>query len=307
MILRTSDHDETLLHQAVEIRQACTTSENIDDYPTIFDLRVLLAPDSGEPSVQASIWEDENHHSIAFAIIHLSYRNLYFYVLPQYTGSGIDTQIVSWAIERISETRIHDGSQISLDSPCGEHDTLRETLLMQQGFILQEEQSLHMTRSLTDLLAKPQLPAGFTLRPVEGPHEVEAYIEMHRDAFGTEHMTIEHRLSIMWNPDYVPALDLIAVAADGTFAAFCISRVNREANARNGRNEGEIEIIGTRPRFQGQGLGKAMLLAGLQSLREYGIEIATLGTSSTNTTAIQLYESVGFQVARRTLWYARNV
>lgn len=305
--LRTYHHDETLLDQAIEIRQASTTAENIDDYPTIFDLQVLLDPNSREPTVQASIWEDENHHSAAFAIMHLSYRNLYFYIHPHYSGSDIAVQIVSWATNLVAAMEMPTGNQLSLDSPCGEHDILRASLLVQQGFILQDEQSWHMARSLTHAIAKPQLPDRFTIRHVEGPHEAESYVEMHRDAFGTEHMTIEHRLAIMRNPDYVPALDLIAVAADGTFAAFCISRINHEANTRNGRNEGEIEMIGTRPQFRGQGLGKAMLLAGLQSLRAYGVEIATLGTSSSNSRAIQLYETAGFHIVRRTLWFTKNI
>ncbi|HLG63452.1 MAG TPA: GNAT family N-acetyltransferase [Ktedonosporobacter sp.] len=164
-----------------------------------------------------------------------------------------------------------------------------------------------MARSLAEAVPAPQFPAGFTLRPVAGENEVEAVVALHQDAFGTRNMTRDGRLSILRNPEYVPELDLLLVAPDGTLAAFCYCTIPKEANAQSGRNEGEIAIIGTGKAYQNRGLGRAMVLAGLQSLKQFGIETATLGTSSENVKAQAVFAAAGFHIVYKTLWYSKSV
>lgn len=160
---------------------------------------------------------------------------------------------------------------------------------------------------LTEPVSTPQLPDGFMVRQLQGVQEVEEYVAMHREAFGTTHMTVEHRLAMMSNPDYQPELDVVVVAPDDTFAAFCVCTINREVNEQSGQNEGEIGLIGTRLAYRNMGIGRVMLLEGLQRLKACGMSIATPGTTSSNASAIRLYESVGFRIAIRMLWYSKTV
>jgi len=132
-------------------------------------------------------------------------------------------------------------------------------------------------------------------------------VALHQAAFGTQNMTIENRRTIMRNPAYIPELDLLLEAPDGTLATFCYCTIPREANELSGRSEGEIAIIGTSPAYQKRGLGRAMLLAGLQRLKDFGVEMATLGTSSENGGAHSVYFSAGFRVSYRSLWYAKSI
>ena len=104
-----------------------------------------------------------------------------------------------------------------------------------------------------------------------------------------------------------PGLDLLLEAPDGTLAAFCYCAIPGEANELSGRGEGEIAIIGTRPAYQKQGIGRAMLLAGLQRLKDFGVETATLGTSSENTGAQSVFISAGFRMSYRSLWYSKSI
>lgn len=295
------------LHQIIEFRRACTTPENINDYPAVSDVYGLCDPGAKESDVQAQLWMNELDEPVAVGIVQVSYGNLYFFIHPHANNDNIAPQIFAWASAFLGAINLHWGTSLTLDTASRSDDTERVRLLEQHDFVLQNEQTLRMARSLAEPIAEPQLPEGFVLRHVEGQHEVEKYVEMYRDAFGTQHMTVEHRLSVMRNPDYKSDLDLLAVAPDGTFAAFCISNIREESISSSGQKEGEIEIIGTRPAFCGMGLGKAMLLAGLQSLRAYGVETATLGTSSSNTNAVRLYESVGFRITKRILWFSRSV
>jgi mycothiol synthase len=291
----------------IEFRQRYTIPENAADYPTASDLRELLDPAATGPRDNVCLWEDTDRNIIAFAIAHLPYNNLYFQIAPQAQNNDIETQIINWGSEHIrAYAKVH-GKSMVLDTPCRDTNTERIACLKRHGFVQSEDATLHMERSLAESLPTAQLPTGFTLRHVAGTHEVEEYVAMHRDAFGTENMTVEHRLSIMRNLDYRPELDLIAVAPGGTFAAFCICNINPELNARARRNEGEIAVIGTRRAYRGQGLGRAMLLAGLQQLKAHGMTIATLGTASGNKDAQRLYESVGFRTTCKYLWFSKKL
>ena len=64
--------------------------------------------------------------------------------------------------------------------------------------------------------------------------------------------------------------DLIALAPDGAFAAFCRCQIDNEDNQHNSRNEGWIDALGTRRGHLKRGLGRAMLPAGMHWLKARG-------------------------------------
>jgi len=284
----------------LNFRRACTTPENINDYPTVVDLYEILSRTPASSQERIELWEDEHGAIVAYAIVALNYCNLYFLLHPHLQDSEVAAQVLEWGQEQIKGT----GTCTALDTPCRDTDQARVALLERYDFKCSDGQTLHMARSLADAIPPPQFPSGFTLRHVEGENEVEAVVALHQDAFGTRNMTRDGRLSIMRNPEYIPELDLLLVAPDGTLAAFCYCTISKEANERN---EGEIAIIGTRSTDKNRGLGRAMLLAGLQRLKQFGIETATLGTSSENTRAQSVFTAAGFRVIYRTLWYSKSV
>ena len=58
---------------------------------------------------------------------------------------------------------------------------------------------------------------------------------------------------------------------------------------------GEIYVIAVDPDFHGLGLGRALTVAGLQSLSERGIGTGMLYVDDDNTAALSLYRSLGFE------------
>jgi len=135
---------------------------------------------------------------------------------------------------------------------------------------------------------------------VKGEHEVDDLVALHRATFGTDNMTVEERLAIMRAPQYVPELDLVTVAPNGDLSAFCICGFDEE-------KVGYTDPIGTHPRYQKIGLGKAIVTAGLRALQECGATVAELGTSSINLPMQKLAERTGFVCIAESLWFSKEV
>jgi mycothiol synthase len=76
---------------------------------------------------------------------------------------------------------------------------------------------------------------------------------------------------------------------------------------KTGEREGRIYMLGVDPDYQGRGIGRRLLLAGLAHLSNKGTSVAVLTVDSENQAACTLYRSVGFEFRAGSLWYERAV
>jgi mycothiol synthase len=81
---------------------------------------------------------------------------------------------------------------------------------------------------------------------------------------------------------------------DGEMAGFCWTKLHTETQP----TIGEIYVIAVDPAHHGRGLGRQLTLAGLDSISDRGITVANLYVDAGNTTAVHLYERLGFSVHR---------
>lgn len=71
--------------------------------------------------------------------------------------------------------------------------------------------------------------------------------------------------------------------------------------------EGIIHMLGADPDYQGKGIGRKALMAGLAYLMKKGVKTSSLSVDSKNRSACNLYRSIGFERRARNLWYEMKV
>ncbi len=274
------------------------------DLPLIVDLLRSIHPASrhlidipwrlSSPALQtrcdACVWEDADGRLAGFAAWQIYWAVLDYFVRPGEHQHTVETGIFSWAMERFQELDAKRGRPLPYWVEFREDDAERQRVVEAQGFLIDDDyQYIHMLHPLTEPLLEPTLPPGFTIRPLAGEREVNAYVKLHRAAFESTSMTYDWRLRTLQMPQYQPELDIVAVAPDGTLAGFCVGWLNSE------RHLGQVEPLGVHPNFHHMGLGRALLLESLRRFKAHGADGVLVETENERTVARNAYESVGFQ------------
>jgi putative transposase len=249
-------------------------------------LTLLVEDEVGTLSGYAALWRG----TVLLVLVHPRHRE------------ALEPELVAWAMQAATACA---SAQVWI--PCRADDALGCSIYEQGGFELADEE-LRLSRALEEPIAQPALPPGFSIGPLAGLHEVPAWNELYREAFGPAHMTLlsQHQ-TVMGDSDYDPALDLVARDADGHLAAICYCAIPSVEAAHTAVKEGRTEPIAVREQYRGQGLGRAIVLSGLHLLREHGMARAMLTTEVGNHHALRLYAALGYRLHSTAHWYLRAV
>jgi mycothiol synthase len=154
-----------------------------------------------------------------------------------------------------------------------------------------------LRRPLTAPVPEPRLPDGVTLRAYRPGADDDAWLALNARAFADHPeqgrwtaADLRVRLDEPW---FDPAGFLLAVAEPtGELLGFHWTKVHeRPGSARIG----EVYVLGVDPGAHGGGLGKALTAAGLAYLRDRrGLDRVMLYVDESNTSAVALYERIGF-------------
>lgn len=115
-------------------------------------------------------------------------------------------------------------------------------------------------------------------------------------------MTESWRQATLTAPHYLPELDLIALAPDGTGTGFCICWL---ATAIDGQCVAQIEPLGVVPAYQRLGLGRALLLTAMKQASERGAEAIRVYAESYNEASQGVYATASFRETHRLGFFLR--
>ncbi|HEU5200371.1 MAG TPA: GNAT family N-acetyltransferase [Ktedonobacterales bacterium] len=298
----------------------------------VVDLPYRLCSPSAQVPENARLWEDEQGRLLGYAIAQQPFWTLDYCVHPAARAEGLEERILAWGLERWPQMMPRSNGRLSLWLDAREDQAERIAVLERLGFARDAWSMRHLSQSLArarssersepkargaapgavqrpspQALPPPAVPEGFSIRPLTGEAEVEAHVALHRAAFESNNMTVDWRRRTLESPQYIPALDLVAVDADGALAGFCVCWLSQRANDHNGSVAGQVEPMGVRPDLQQRGLGRALLLEGLRRLQAHGATTAYVDCDGENDPAFQLYEAAGFRIAYKVLKYRKDL
>jgi mycothiol synthase len=318
---------EADLPGAAELINTCNTVDQLKDepYPSPTNMRQWWLDNPNlQPERDLRFWYDDNGRTVGLGVAFVAPPDaeqpvvdgyLAFRVHPDTRNQGLETALVEWASERVRAVAAERGQpahlRTGLHQTTPEYVAYRRNALEALGF-RPVRWGYKMARSLTDLIPEPHFPPGYTVRPLAGEAEHDQWVDVFNwsfiDHWNHHPLTPEQHQYWVRNPSYRLDGDLLAVAEDGTFAAFCRCGIDDEDNRHNNRNEGWIDMLGTRRGHRKIGLGRAMLLAGMHWLKDQGVTTAVLSVDAENPSgALRLYESVGFVVTDTTATYHKDL
>ena len=291
-------------HDGVPARYTVEEKLNDHSHPSAaFDASrdVTLAEIDGEAVGYAVRgWTDANDSSVREYRVDGS-------VDPAWRGRGIGRAILRESMRLAREVAAgHDTPRARVfGSRSHDGQPADEALLRSEGF-RPVRYFFDMTRPTLDDVPDLPLPAGLEVRPVslaDARAVWEADVDAFRGHWGGYEHSDENFQRWLEAPETDPSLWVIAF--DGNeIAGGVICGIYGEENAALGRNRGWLDDVFTRLPWRRRGLARALIARALVLLRERGLDSAVLDVDSENASgALGLYQSVGFQVERRsTAW-----
>jgi mycothiol synthase len=233
-------------------------------------------------------WEPNHGHPVGYAQVSRGPSNwaLEFVVDPHHRvpGNTIGLDLVTSALDIV---RREGGGHVHLwvNKPRPEHDEIAAATGLQRG------RELYQLRRPLPVDEKWEL----TTRPFRPGADDESWLAVNNRAFhwhpeqgGWDLATLKAREAEPWfDPE-----GFLLHEEDGRLAGFCWTKVH----AAHEPPLGEIYVIAVDPDWQGTGLGRRLVLAGLDHLARRGLTVGMLYVDATNKPALKLYVDLGFEI-----------
>ena len=166
--------------------------------------------------------------------------------------------------------------------------------------------SLHqMRRSLTDWdTPDPEPGQGVLIRQFVPGQDDAAWLAVNARAFASHPEQggwTQADLTDRMESDWFDPTGFLLADRGGELLGYHWTKVH----SNTGEPIGEVYVLGVDPAAQGMKLGHVLLTRGLNHLKAQGLGGVLLYADATNTTAVSLYEKLGFAIFSTDIQYAR--
>jgi ribosomal protein S18 acetylase RimI-like enzyme len=279
----------------IDILLAYRMATGVQIYPTIWRTRLLLSSRVWDSAHDSRVWEDTSGQMLGFSMLWRRKREDTYLVLDRFVQPDLATDklveiMLAWGVQRVKLIAEEKKTAITLYAAQIAPTILPHDHFVSHGFSPvapnPEQHNVYFARSLATAVPSSHLPNEYEIRPLQS-NEIQAFQTIYD--FAT--VNPEHLQETLASDEYE---HLVVINPEGALVAYCEFSICRAEWRRSGQKIGWIDYVGTIPEQQQKGLGKAVLLASLQRLQNWGAETVQLVTVNTNTPAIILYHATGF-------------
>jgi mycothiol synthase len=234
-------------------------------------------------------WEAGHGHPVGYAQLSRGRTSwaIEFVVDPHHRepGGTVGVDLVRAALDEVAR---EGGGHVHMwvPKPGPQHDAIAAANGMARG-----RELLQMRRPLP----VPGSRDPVATRPFEPGRDEVAWLEVNGRAFSSHPEQGEWDLETLLRRERESWFDpqgFLLHERDGRLAGFCWTKVHADHDPPLG----EIYVIAVDPAFRGLGLGRRLLLAGLDWLAGRGLPTGMLYVDASNESAVKLYRDVGFTV-----------
>lgn len=274
-------HIKALINAATLVDEMAPLSEHVLIHINLgdgtFDEHILASSENGELVGYLHLDKsDEVSGPVVEVVVH-----------PQFRGQKVGTQLVEFAMNRLHDNRLRLWAHGELMGAYA--------LAKKLGFTKARE-LWQMRRSLYAELPKLELPVNTTIKSFDVSNDKDNWLDLNAKVFADhpeqgrlDQSGLDIRLSEKW---FKPEGFLISTDDRGNFTGYNWTKIH--GNSFGHPAIGEIYVLGVTPQMRSTGLGRALAIAGLEYLRGEGLAAAMLYVDRDNTSAVKLYESIGF-------------
>ncbi|MFB9905071.1 mycothiol synthase [Allokutzneria oryzae] len=178
-------------------------------------------------------------------------------------------------------------------------ETPAATRLAEKFGLRRARELWRMRRPLSDAEPLPTraTPEGVVLRTFRPGADEAAMVAVNNRAFSwhpEQGGWTEEDVRAREAEDWFDADGFFLAERDGRVIGFHWTKVHPASPGTGGEPIGEVYVVGIDPDAQGGGLGSVLTLAGLHHLRSLGLPAVMLYVESDNTSAIRVYQKLGF-------------
>ncbi len=216
---------------------------------------------------------------------------------------AIEPEMVAWAEEHLAAANAEGQRQLEIF--VFDYDGQRRQLLQDRGYTQLADGGVTRRLRLAECTPPPvDMAAPYQLRTTEptDPANCQRIADLLNAAFNRDfHTAVEFANFTQGAPCYRPDLDLVAVAPDGTFAAYvgiAYDEVNGHAT---------FEPVCTHPDHRRHGLAQTLMVEGLHRLKALDATDVIVDTGDM-IPANRLYDSIGFtEICRGHGWRKEQI
>ena len=285
------------------VRDLIRDAERADGHRPLSDHLWLDLVDGGREGFAGLVaWEPGHEHPVAYAQVskgHDSYSiELVVHPHHRYEMNTIGPELMTAALDVVADS---GGGHVHwwVFEPTSSHDDLARRLGLQPGRTLHQ-----MRRSLP--LSTSDRSSAVATRSFEPGVDDENWLRVNNAAFGWhpeqgewDRETLATRMDQPW----FDADGLLVHDVDGDMAGFCWTKIHRDTEPVLG----EIYVIAVDPAFHGRGLGRGLVVSGLDHMADLGVRTAMLYVDADNEPAMTMYVDLGFRVHRIDRSYVGDV